>query len=166
MMRVVYVEDNPANVFLVKRVAKKGNHKIINYNDGEQAIRNLDKDKPDLILMDIQLAGELTGVEAIKKIRKQGVTTPIIALTAYAMSGDREKCLKAGSNDYLSKPVPIPDLVRIFDTYAPKDNEPKSEKIDDAATQPTATSTDKIVKPIIPSAEISTLEAEQSPKNA
>ena len=116
-MRILYVEDNPANVFLVKRVAKMGQHEIINFIDGREAIRKYDDVKPDLVLMDIQLVGETSGLEVVKELRGRGVTTPIIAVTAYAMVGDKERCLEAGCNDYLAKPLPIPRLIEIFQQY-------------------------------------------------
>lgn len=85
-MRIVYVEDNIANVHLVKRVARIGKHEIINYIDGMDALNNFGTDEPDLVLMDIQLAGELTGIEVVQKLRDKGfTTTPIFAVTAYAM---------------------------------------------------------------------------------
>ena len=116
-MRILYVEDNPANVFLVKRVAKMGQHEIVNFIDGREAIRKYDDVKPDLVLMDIQLVGETSGLEVVKELRGRGVTTPIIAVTAYAMVGDKERCLEAGCNDYLAKPLPIPRLIEIFQQY-------------------------------------------------
>jgi CheY-like chemotaxis protein len=116
-MRVLYVEDNPANVFLVKRVAKMGQHEIINFIDGREAIRKYDDVNPDLVLMDIQLVGETSGLEVVKELRAKGVTTPIIAVTAYAMVGDKERCIEAGCNDYLAKPLPIPRLIEIFQEY-------------------------------------------------
>ena len=119
-MRILYVEDNPANVFLVKRVAKMGQHEIINFIDGREAIRKYDDVKPDLVLMDIQLVGETSGLEVVKELRGRGVTTPIIAVTAYAMVGDRERCMEAGCNDYLAKPLPIPRLIEIFQQYDSK----------------------------------------------
>jgi CheY-like chemotaxis protein len=114
-MRILYVEDNPANLFLVKRVAR--GHEVINYIDGEDALANFDADKPDLVLMDIQLAGHLSGLEVVRKLRSAGHTTPIIAVTAYAMVGDREQCIAAGCDDYIAKPLPIPRLVEMFDDY-------------------------------------------------
>lgn len=116
-MRILYVEDNPANVFLVKRVAKMGRHEIINFIDGGEAIRKYDDVNPDLVLMDIQLVGETSGLEVVKQLRGRGVTTPIIAVTAYAMVGDKERCMEAGCNDYLAKPLPIPRLIEIFQEY-------------------------------------------------
>lgn len=114
-MRILYVEDNQANVFLVKRVAK--GHSIINYIDGEEALRNFEDDNPDIVLMDIQLAGRLGGLDVIKQLRAEGYTIPIIAVTAYAMVGDRERCLEAGCNEYLAKPLPIPQLIKLFQQY-------------------------------------------------
>lgn len=117
-MRVLYVEDNPANVFLVKRVAKMGSHEIINFVDGTEALARFKTINPDLVLMDIQIAGELNGLDVVKRLRSEGVTTPIIAVTAYAMVGDRERCLAAGCTDYMAKPLPIAQLVQIFQHYA------------------------------------------------
>ncbi len=117
MMRILYVEDNPANLFLVKRVAKVGGHEVINYIDGEQALENINQDKPDMILMDIQLAGAMSGLDVVQKLRSDGCDLPIIAVTAYAMLGDRERFLAAGCDDYLAKPLPIPRLVEMLEQY-------------------------------------------------
>jgi two-component system cell cycle response regulator DivK len=116
-MRILYVEDNPANLFLVKRVARMGGHEVINYIDGEDALANFIRDKPDLVLMDIQLAGELSGLDVVQRLRSIGHKTPIIAVTAYAMIGDRERFLTAGCDDYLAKPLPIPRLVELIEHY-------------------------------------------------
>lgn len=116
-MRIVYVEDNQANVFLVKRVARMGGHDIINYIDGEEALSNINRDQPNLILMDIQLAGEMSGLQVVEKLREDGFAKPIIAVTAYAMVGDRERCLSAGCNDYIAKPLSIPLLIELMDYY-------------------------------------------------
>jgi CheY-like chemotaxis protein len=116
-MRILYVEDNPANLFLIKRVAKMGDHEVINLIDGEEALRKIDLIKPDLILMDIQLAGQLTGLDVVRKLRQDGLTVPIVAVTAYAMVGDRERCLEAGCNEYLSKPLPIGRVVELLQLY-------------------------------------------------
>jgi CheY-like chemotaxis protein len=117
MMRILYVEDNPANLFLVKRVAKVGGHEVINYIDGEQALSNIEQDKPDMILMDIQLAGAMSGLDVVQKLRSDGCHLPIIAVTAYAMLGDRDRFLAAGCDDYLAKPLPIPRLVEMLEHY-------------------------------------------------
>jgi two-component system cell cycle response regulator DivK len=113
-MRILYVEDNPANLFLVQRVARMGNHEIIHYGEGQPALDHFKDDKPDLVLMDIQLPGLLSGLDVVKALRAAGHKTPIVAVTAYAMSGDREKCLEAGCDGYLSKPLPVGELVELF----------------------------------------------------
>ncbi|MCL4255284.1 MAG: response regulator, partial [Anaerolineae bacterium] len=125
-MRILYVEDNPANVSLVKRVARE--HELVNYVDGEEALRNFEKDNPDLVLMDIQLTGRLSGLDVVRELRQKGYTVPIIAVTAYAMIGDRERCLAAGCDDYMAKPLPIPDLLRLF--------EKRKQEVEASATAP------------------------------
>lgn len=117
-MRIMYVEDNPANVFLVKRVAKMGNHEVISFVDGTEALARFRSVNPDLVLMDIQISGELNGLDVVRRLRADGVETPIVAVTAYAMVGDRERCLEAGCTDYMAKPLPIPQLVQLFQHYA------------------------------------------------
>jgi CheY-like chemotaxis protein len=119
-MRILYVEDNLANLALVQRLARIGNHDVITHADGEAALAHFHHDRPDLVLMDIQLKGALTGLEVVMKLREQGHKTPIIAVTAYAMVGDRERCLEAGCDDYLPKPLPVEQLVECFQRYDPK----------------------------------------------
>lgn len=133
-MRILYVEDNPANLFLIKRVAKMGDHDVVNLIDGEEALRKIDMIKPDLILMDIQLAGQLTGLDVVRKLRSTGYTMPIVAVTAYAMVGDRERCLEAGCNEYLSKPLPIGRVVELLQLYQAGVPAPAAPKDDDSAT--------------------------------
>jgi two-component system cell cycle response regulator DivK len=161
-VRILYVEDNPANLFLVKRVARMGSHEVLNYIDGEEALKNFAQDKPDLVLMDIQLAGELSGLEVVKKLREDGHTVPIIAVTAYAMLGDRERCLKAGCDDYLAKPLPVPQLVDLFERYTPAT--PPSQPVTAADYQ-----TEQDMSPILletvkpPTPEKPTVTTETSP---
>lgn len=120
-MRILYVEDNSANLFLVQRVARMGSHEVINYTEGQKALDNFGKDNPDLVLMDVQLPGKLTGLDVVRALRAAGYKTPIIAVTAYAMMGDREKCLEAGCDDYLAKPMPVAELIEKIKRYEPKD---------------------------------------------
>jgi CheY-like chemotaxis protein len=131
-MRILYVEDNLANLSLVQRLARIGDHEVISHPDGETALANMEQDKPDLILMDVQLKGTLTGLEVVKALRARGNKTPIIALTAYAMVGDRERCLEAGCDDYLPKPLPVEQLVEFFQRY-----DPKTDVASTLSTQPT-----------------------------
>ncbi|MEQ8672089.1 MAG: response regulator [Aggregatilineales bacterium] len=115
-MRILYVEDNQANVYLVKRVAL--GHEVINYIDGEEALAKITRHDPHLILMDIQLAGPMTGLDVVRTLRERGIETPIIAVTAYAMVGDRERCIAAGCDDYLAKPLPITRLIGLIKKYS------------------------------------------------
>jgi CheY-like chemotaxis protein len=108
---ILIVEDNELNINTISSyLTVKGYHPIV-ANDGQSAIELAQKYHPDLILMDIQMPG-MDGLAAISHIRQhpQLVEIPIIALTALAMEGDRQKCLNAGANDYLTKPVKLKQL--------------------------------------------------------
>lgn len=140
-MKILYVEDNMANLYLVKRIAH--GHQVINYIDGEEALTNFDSLKPDLVFMDIQLVGEMTGLDVVRALRARGDDTPIVAVTAYAMVGDREKCLEAGCTEYLAKPLPIPEVIAIINRHDPaKAPKPAAESVaqDDAEKPSTASS--------------------------
>ncbi|MBZ0281877.1 MAG: response regulator [Anaerolineae bacterium] len=165
-MRILYVEDNPANVFLVQRVARIGNHEIIHYTEGQPALDNFERDKPDLVLMDVQLPGAITGLDAVRSLRAKGYKTPIVAVTAYAMVGDREKCLDAGCDAYLSKPMPVPELIDLIKRYEPIGQktaaEPATSKVETlpvAAAQPSAAAT----SPAVPAAAQSPAQPEIKP---
>lgn len=121
-MRILYVEDNPANISLLQRVARMGGHEVLYYNEGEKALENFASDNPDLILMDLQLAGKMGGLDVVRKLRSDGVSKPIVAVTAYAMMGDKERCLEAGCDAYLSKPLPVAELVEMVSMYQEKVN--------------------------------------------
>jgi two-component system cell cycle response regulator DivK len=116
----MYVEDNPANISLLQRIARMGGHEVINYTNGEHALNNFAADSPDLVLMDLQLEGRVSGLEVVRKLRERGFKTPIVAVTAYAMVGDRERCIEAGCDSYLSKPLPVAELVELVQTYERK----------------------------------------------
>src|SRR5438552_3113217 len=116
-MRIAYVEDNVANLALVERVARMNQHSIVSFSEGEVAIQELVRQKFDLILMDIELAGEMSGLQVVKQLRSEGIATPVIAVTAYAMMGDRERFIEAGCNDYLPKPLPIAEFLVLLARY-------------------------------------------------
>ena len=112
MPKILLVEDNEMNRdMLSRRLLKKG-FDLVMAVDGEQSIEMACTEAPDLILMDISLPG-LDGWEATRRLKARPETQaiPIIALTAHAMAGDREKCLEAGCNDYDTKPVEFPRLL-------------------------------------------------------
>ena len=106
MKRILVIEDNETNIYLVGFILKKNDYEIIEARSGEEGIELAVKKKPDLILMDIQLPG-IDGLETTKRIREldAGRNIPIIALTSYAMTVDREKSLAAGCTGYIEKPI-------------------------------------------------------------
>lgn len=109
---LLLVEDNELNIVTISSYLSSKGYKIEIAKNGEEGVRLAKSLSPDLILMDIQLP-KVDGLEAIRQIRAEQrlTSTPIIALTALAMTGDQEKCLNAGANDYLSKPVKLKQLV-------------------------------------------------------
>ncbi len=108
---LLLVEDNESNVNTISNYLKAKGYRIVVAGDGQEAIAIATTQQPDLILMDIQMP-QMDGLEAIHHIRQHphGQTVPIIALTALAMDGDRDRCLTAGANEYLSKPVRLREL--------------------------------------------------------
>ena len=109
--RILVVEDNETNMYLISFILKSRGYEIIEAKSGEEGVDIAIKERPDLILMDIQLPG-IDGLEATKRIRRSEAAReiPIVALTSYAMTGDREKSLSAGCTGYIEKPV-NPDTI-------------------------------------------------------
>lgn len=114
--KVLVAEDNPSNQMLISLLLKKIGMTVILAQDGLIAIEKVQKENFDLILMDIQMPN-MNGYEAVKKIRAMGYKVPIIALTANAMDGDRDKCVKAGCDDYLTKPIKQHELFSILNKF-------------------------------------------------
>ncbi len=114
-LRVLLAEDNAVNQKLAARLLEKDGHSVTVTSNGREAIRALDRGTFDLILMDLQMP-EMGGFEATCAIRdrekKTGRHIPIIALTAHAMKGDEERCLKAGMDAYVSKPIRRPEFLK------------------------------------------------------
>jgi signal transduction histidine kinase/DNA-binding NarL/FixJ family response regulator len=121
-LRVLLVEDNPANQKLATYILEERGHAVDIAGDGEQAIRLTHRNQYDLILMDVQMPG-MDGLEATAAIRKRedgGSRVPIIAMTAHAMKTDRDRCLAAGMDGYLSKPVNSQELIGLVENLARK----------------------------------------------
>jgi PAS domain S-box-containing protein len=119
-LRVLLAEDNAVNQRLAVRLLEKRGHRVAVAGNGREALDALEREKFDLVFMDVQMP-EMDGLEATATIREKekssGLHQPIIALTAHAMKGDREKCLAAGMDGYLTKPIRPQDLEGILDEY-------------------------------------------------
>lgn len=119
-LRVLIVEDNEINRMLIKKILEKRNIKVVTASNGKEAISLYKSMKFDLILMDIMM-DEMDGFEASRYIREIDLDlnqyTPIIAITAYAIKGDKEKCFEHGMNDYIPKPININELYEKIDKW-------------------------------------------------
>ncbi len=109
--RILVVEDNRDNMTLISDVLGSLNYEVISAKDGEEAVKSAKAEKPDLILMDLSLP-RMDGWTATRHLKAdpEVLHIPVIALTAHAMIGDRERALAAGCDDYLSKPINIREL--------------------------------------------------------
>jgi CheY-like chemotaxis protein len=116
-LRILVAEDNKVNQRLVLRLLEKAGHSAELANNGREAVDMLDQGVFDVVLMDLQMP-ELGGIEATAVIREHekrtGARVPIYALTAHAMKGDRERCLAAGMDGYLSKPIQSQELYKLL----------------------------------------------------
>lgn len=111
MKKILIVEDNEKNMYLISFLMGTMGHQVVQATTGEEGVDLAVAELPDLILMDIQLPG-IDGLETTKRIREAGITkVPIIAITSFAMSGDRERLLAAGCNGYIEKPID-PETIR------------------------------------------------------
>ena len=109
--KILIVEDNPLHTKLIEMTLKSKNYTLLKATDGEKALDIARRERPDLIIMDLNLPG-MTGFEVTKKLRENPAFshTPIIAITAYAMARDREKVIESGCDAYLSKPIDTREL--------------------------------------------------------
>jgi two-component system cell cycle response regulator DivK len=119
-MKILYVEDNEDNIYVLKNRLARVGHTVLIAGDGEQGIAMALAEKPDLILMDLSLP-VLDGWEATRRLKASSETSaiPVIALSAHAMSGDREKALEAGCDDFDTKPVDFARLRAKIQAFAP-----------------------------------------------
>jgi len=118
-MHILLAEDNVVNQRLAVRILEKEGHAVVVATSGVEALKALEQHDFDVVLMDVQMP-EMGGFEATAKIRERersGTHTPIIAMTAHAMTGDRERCLEAGMDEYISKPIRAADLIGLLEKY-------------------------------------------------
>jgi two-component system sensor histidine kinase/response regulator len=129
-LRVLLAEDNLVNQKLATALLEKIGHRVIVAAHGAEALRKWKAERFDLIFMDVQMP-EMDGLEATTRIREgerlRGTRTPIVAMTAHAMTGDRERCLAAGMDDYISKPIQRKTLTTMLSRYFAEENPPLAE---------------------------------------
>ncbi len=118
MASVMIVEDNERNMRLMRLLLRSKDYELIEATNGKDALRVLEDRVPDIILVDIQLP-DIDGLEITRRLREdiRFATTPIVALTAYAMPGDREMFLRAGCTGYVAKPIDtraFPDIIEQY----------------------------------------------------
>lgn len=111
MKRIFIAEDDPASRLMLSEALQAWGYEVTEAVDGEQALEKLSGTAPDLVLMDVQMP-RLDGLSAVQQIRSDPDLSQlrVVALTAFAMAGDAEKCLAAGFDDYITKPVNLAEL--------------------------------------------------------
>jgi signal transduction histidine kinase/CheY-like chemotaxis protein len=116
-LRILVAEDNSVNQKLMRRLLEKRGHEVLVANNGREAVEAFRRERPDLVLMDVQMP-DMDGLEATATIRAaegpSGTRIPIVALTAHAMKGDSERCLAAGMDGHISKPIDTASLARLL----------------------------------------------------
>ena len=119
--KVLVVEDNEMNMQLVEYLLEEGGFQILKATSGEDALQIANSDIPDLILMDIHLPG-MDGLTVVREMKAAENTRriPILALTAHAMRGDRDRFLEAGCDGYISKPIDVKTFVASIEKYIVK----------------------------------------------
>jgi two-component system, cell cycle response regulator DivK len=116
-MRIVYVEDNVANVALLERICNMGKDELVTYFDANTALSEIQSGSSDLIVIDLHLGNySITGLELARMLRGKGVTEPIIAITSYdTLYADQYEA--AGCNEYVKKPVSVHGFLSLIDRY-------------------------------------------------
>ena len=120
-MKILYVEDNDDNVYMLEQRLRRAGFAVVIARDGAQGVAMAGTEAPDLILMDLGLP-VLDGLEATRRLKAAAQTKhiPVVALTANAMTGDREKAMAAGCDDFDTKPVDLPRLLEKIRSLVPE----------------------------------------------
>jgi CheY-like chemotaxis protein len=118
-MRILVAEDNPSNQKVIVEMLKRMGYRADMAADGIEVLQALERQHYDLVFMDVRMP-EMDGILATQEIRRRWPTTvpKIIAITAYALEGDREKCIEAGMNGYIPKPVKKEELAEVLKRFA------------------------------------------------
>jgi CheY-like chemotaxis protein len=152
-MRILYVEDNEVNRALVERVVRARKFSVVFHDEGEEALKTLENDATiDVILLDIELAGTISGLDVIRTLRARNDKRPVVAVTAYAMMGDRERILEAGCDQYLPKPLVITELLAVLDHYSAELAAKAAEPV--AAAQPASAAEPAVAAPVAVTAPV------------
>lgn len=116
--RILAIEDNMSNMILISRVVEAEGYELLQAEDGLKALDLLARERPDLILLDINIPG-VHGLELASRLKADGrlANVPLIATTANVLLGDKERCLEAGCDDYLPKPLDIRELRQMMNRY-------------------------------------------------
>jgi CheY-like chemotaxis protein len=122
--KVLAIEDNLSNMILISRVVEAEGYDLLRAEDGNKALQILKDEMPDLILLDINIPG-IHGLDLARQLKADDrlAKIPLVATTANVLLGDRERCLEAGCDDYLPKPLDIRELRKVMHTYINADGE-------------------------------------------
>jgi len=146
-LKILLAEDNLVNQKLASRLLEKRNHVVTIVSNGKEALLALEKNQFDLVLMDVQMP-EMDGLEATRILRESEFATgqhqPVVAMTALAMNGDKERCISAGMDGYLSKPIRPQELDQVLDSYMAIKEE-KSPSIDQPSTAESPVDADQLL---------------------
>jgi two-component system cell cycle response regulator DivK len=118
---VLFIVDNKINMLLVSRVVEAEGYELLRAEDGPKALVLLEETRPDIILLDVNIPG-IHGLDLVRMIREDDrlARIPIIATTANVLVGDKERCLEAGCDEYLPKPLDIRRLRQVMQEYLPR----------------------------------------------
>lgn len=114
--KVLVAEDHEGCQVIIRKLLQRLGLKVVLADDGDEAVEKAVNDKFDLIFMDVRMP-RLNGIEAMEVLHEKGIRTPIVALTAHAMEGNRQLCIDSGFDDYLSKPIERQKLLEVLDRH-------------------------------------------------
>jgi CheY-like chemotaxis protein len=116
-MHIIYIEDDLANIALVERVMRMSGDVLTTYVSAEEALLHIQPGDADLILTDIDFGDSMNGLQLTQALRARGIEIPIVAVTAYDLQEYMRRAEQVGSDDFLVKPVSVPDLLSLLDSY-------------------------------------------------